>query len=133
MTGEALGEWTFRVEAGKIAEFARAVGDPSPADPLLAPPTFLVVASAGMVEDLVTRVLQLDRTRTVHGEQAYEYVAPVRAGMLLRCVARMTGDLLKPGRSGGDMRVITVEVTHHDSESGALLVRETMTTIEKGV
>lgn len=128
MTG-SLGEWTFRVEAGKIAEFARAVRA-EPSD--IAPPTFTVVAAADLVERLVLDVLRLDRARTVHGEQAYEYFAPVRAGMTLNARAELVSDVTKTGRTGGQMRVVTVAVSYTDAATGAPVLRETLTTIEKG-
>ncbi|MGQ0567466.1 MAG: FAS1-like dehydratase domain-containing protein, partial [Gemmobacter sp.] len=122
-----LAEWTFAVEAGKIAEFARAVGGGA-SD--AAPPTFTMVAGADWVERLVTEVLALDRGRTVHGEQAYDYVSPIKAGMVLRCRASLLSDVTKPGRAG-PMRVVTVGIEHADAASGAVLVRETMTTLEQ--
>jgi len=122
-----LAEWTFDVEAGKVAEFARAVGAPvSDA----AAPTFTMVAGADMVERLVSETLKLDRARTVHGEQGYEYLSPIRAGMTLRCRAMLVSDVMKPGKAG-PMRVVTVVVVYADATTGADLVRETMTTIEK--
>ena len=121
-----LAEWTFRVEAGKIAEFARAVGaDVSD----VATPTFTMVAGADWVARLVSDVLRLDGGRTVHGEQAYDYHAPIRAGMTLTCKARLVSDVAKPGRAG-PMRVVTVAVVYSDAATGADLVHETMTTIE---
>ena len=122
-----LAEWSFVVEAGKIAEFARAVGAPATD---AAPPTFTMVAGAGWVEHLVDETLKLDRGSTVHGEQAYEYLAPIRAGMTLRCRATLVSDVAKPGRTG-PMRVVTVAVLYADAATGADLVRETMTILEK--
>ena len=122
-----LAEWSFAVEAGKVAEFARAVGAPV-SD--IAPPTFTMVAGAGWVEQLVDKTLNLDRGRTVHGEQAYEYLAPIRAGMTLRCRATLVSDVMKPGRTG-PMRVVTVAVVYADAATAVDLVRETMTVLEK--
>ena len=122
-----LAEWSFVVEAGKIAAFARAVAAPA-SD--IAPPTFTMVAGADWVGHLVDKTLHLDRGRTVHGEQAYDYLAPVRAGMTLRCRAALVSDVTKPGRTG-PMRVVTVAVTYADAATGADLVRETMTILEK--
>ncbi|MEQ8651577.1 MAG: MaoC family dehydratase N-terminal domain-containing protein [Kiloniellales bacterium] len=133
MTGSderIIGEWRFRVEAGKIAEFARALGADLK-DPTIAPPTFTVVAAADFVERLVTDILKVDRKRTLHGEQSYEYIAPIRAGMTLACKARILSDQMKSGRQGGRMRVVTVAIDYSDAASGAVLLRETMTTIEK--
>ena len=123
-----LAEWTYSVEAGKIAEFARAVGA-SVLDRV--PPTFAMAVGAEAVERLLTSILPLDRKRAVHGEQAFDYHAPIRAGMTLRCRADLVSDVVKPVRAGGEMRVVTVGITHRDAASGAVVLGETMTIIEK--
>lgn len=123
-----LGQWSFQVEAGKIAEFARAIGS---ANRDVASPTFTVAASAHLMELLVSEVFRLDRNRTVHGEQAYDYLAPIRAGITLSCTARLLSDETKPSRMGGMMRAITVCVTYADAATGEQLVRETSVILEK--
>ncbi|MGE3875924.1 MAG: MaoC family dehydratase N-terminal domain-containing protein [Parvibaculaceae bacterium] len=130
--GDIIEEWDFHVEAGKVREFARAVHDAHAEDTMIAPPTFPVVAAAGFVERLVATTLALDRSRTVHGEQSYDYLEPIVAGDLLHCRARLTGDTVKAGKRGGAMRIITIEVEYRSAASGRLICRETMTTIEKG-
>jgi hypothetical protein len=132
MIGEVLEDWDFLVEEGKVREFARAVRDPhwQDADPI-PPPTFPVVVSAAFVERLVTRYLTLDRTRTVHGEERYDYFGPIRVGEVLRCRGRVVSEVVKTGRRGGEMRIITTEVDFASKRTGELLCRETMVTIEK--
>jgi N-terminal half of MaoC dehydratase len=129
--GEILGQWEFTVEAGKVREFARAVQDTHWLDTSFAPPTFPMVISAAFVERLVTEILDVDRARTVHGEQRYEYFEPIRTGDVLRCVARLVGDETKAGKRGGTMRIITTEVELTSAKSGKLICRETMASIEK--
>lgn len=129
--GDVIEEWEFRVEAGKLREFGRAVHDVHADDGAIAPPTFPVVAAADFVERLVTGTLGLDRSRTVHGEQAYEYLEPIAAGDLLLCRARLTGDEVKAGKRGGMMRILVTEVEYRSAASGRLICRETMTSIEK--
>lgn len=130
--GDIIEEWDFRVEAGKVREFALAVRDIHAEDSPIAPPTFPMVAGAQFVERLVSTLLTIDRSRTVHGEQAYEYFEPIVAGDLLQCRARLIGDEVKAGKRGGAMRFITVEIEYRSGTSGRVLCRETMTTIEKG-
>jgi len=131
--GDTLGEWEFEVEAGKVREFARAVHDDSGGDdPRIAPPTFPVVVSADFVARLVSDILALDRSRTVHGEQEYEYFEPIRAGDRLLCRARLVSDVVKEGRRGGAMRVLKTETQYRSAASGKLVCREVSTTIEKG-
>lgn len=129
--GDVIGEWDFTVEPGKLREFARAVQDVHWADSDIAPPTFPIVASAEFVERLVTDLLSLDRSRTVHGEQSYDYAEPIRAGDRLRCIARLVSDEIKTGRRGGGMRIVTTEVEFRSAASGRQVCRETMKTIEK--
>ncbi|MGE0006286.1 MAG: MaoC family dehydratase N-terminal domain-containing protein [Parvibaculaceae bacterium] len=129
--GEIIEEWDFTVEAGKVREFARAVRDVHGEDSDIVPPTFPVVAAAPFVERLIVDVLALDRSRTVHGEQRYDYFEPIRKGDRLRCTARLAADEIKTGRRGGAMRVVTTEVEYRSIATGALLCREAMTSIEK--
>jgi acyl dehydratase len=130
--GDILDTWDFTVEAGKLREFARAVKDESwRDDDAVAPPTFTVVCSAQFVERLVTERLTLDRSRTVHGAQSYEYSRPVRAGDVLRCRARLLSDEAKQGRRGGAMRIIQVEVDYRLASTGEAVCREVMTSIER--
>lgn len=126
-----LEEWEFIVEIGKVREFGRAVKDVCWESTDIVSPTFPVVASSDFVERLVVKVLKLDRPRTVHGEQEFEYFEPLRAGDRLRCRARLVNDETKTGRRGGSMRVITTEVDYLCAATDKLICRETMTTIEK--
>jgi hypothetical protein len=132
MTGEVLEEWDFVVEAGKVREFARAVRDPTWQDAVpVPPPTFPIVISADFIERLVTRHLDIDRSRTVHGEERYEYFRPIRIGDVLHCRGRIVGDEVKTGRRGGRMRVITAEVEFAARDTGEPVCRQTMVSIEK--
>lgn len=129
--GDIIEEWMFTVEAGKIREFARAVRDiHGGGEEVIASSTFPVVASAGFVERLITEILKLDRSRTVHGAQQYEYFAPIRAGDRLCCRARMVADEIRTGRRGGRMRVVSIETEFASVATGKIVCRETMTTIQ---
>jgi len=128
--GKVLAEWVHPVEWGKVREFIRAVHDPR-ADPQTPPPTFPVVLTAEFIERFVRELLPLDRQRTVHGEQEYEYRRPLRIGQIVRCRARLTRDDVKRGKRGGSMRLVTVEIALSDAESGEELGVERMTAIEK--
>jgi N-terminal half of MaoC dehydratase len=123
-----IAEWEFIVENGKVREFARAVHDDSAGD--MAPPTFPVCVTAAYVERLVADILKLDRRRTVHGEQEYEYLRPLRPGDRLRCRARVVEDYVKDGKRGGRMRFIVCETEMRDAATGDLVVRERATAIE---
>lgn len=127
-----LAEWTHPVEWGKVREFARAVHDPRIGrEPPVPPLTFPVVLSAEFIERFVRDILPLDRRRTVHGEQDYEYLKPLRVGQLIRCSARIVRDETKQGKRGGQMRVVTVEIRFQDERSGEVVGYERMTAIEQ--
>src|ERR671917_1973267 len=83
----------YEVGRAKIAEFASAIGDPSPVyrDPdaakaaghpdVIAPPTFAIVLTleaANVV--LADPDVDFDYARVVHGEQKFRHVRPIRAG-----------------------------------------------------
>ncbi|MGP7999019.1 MAG: MaoC family dehydratase N-terminal domain-containing protein [Streptosporangiaceae bacterium] len=83
----------YEVSRVKIAEFAAAIGDPSPVyrdrdaavaagyPDVIAPPTFPIVvtmASSGSV--VADPALGINYAMVVHGEQRFEYSRPLRAG-----------------------------------------------------
>lgn len=128
-----LGEWEHPVEWGKVREFARAVHDPRiEAEPPVPPLTFPVVLTAGFIERFVQEILPLDRRRTVHGEQEYEYLRPLRMGETVACRARLVRDEEKVGRRGGTMRLVTVEIEIRNRDSGETIGYERMTAVEQG-
>lgn len=130
--GTRLAEWEHPVESGKVREFARAVHDPlSEEDPAEVPITFPVVLTAEFVERFIREILPLDRTRTVHGEQEYEYLRPLRIGETVSCTARVVADEMKAGRRGGQMRIVTIEIELSDSKSGETIGFERMKSIEQ--
>jgi acyl dehydratase len=92
--GKTFPPYEFRVERGKIREFADAIGDPNPIyrDPdyaaktpigcILAPPTLLrtfLYEPAAAKDALKVK----DWSHIVHGEQEFEYLAPIVAGDVL--------------------------------------------------
>jgi hypothetical protein len=126
---EIIAEWVHPVEWGKAREFARAVHDDH-AEAATPPPTFPVVISADFIERLVTEILGLDRERTVHGEQEYEYRRPLRVGESVRCRASIVEDKVKQGRRGGAMRVVVSEVELSSEPGGEVIGYERSTSIE---
>lgn len=113
-----LGVWgpegTMRVEHGKIAEFARAVKEESPAfrtgEAPPAPPTFLMTI-AHWIGDLgqTRQGVRLDYRRLLHGEQEFEYLRPIRAGDVLRFRSRTKDAFEKQGKRGGVMTFVIGE------------------------
>ena len=74
----------YAISAAKIAEFARALGDDSPhyqGEDAVAPPTFAAVVSAPAWQQMFDDPeLELALRQIVHGDQRFEYTAPLRAG-----------------------------------------------------
>ena len=79
----------------------------------------------------MSELLPLDRRRTVHGEQDYEYLQPLQVGQVIRCRAKILRDEVKQGQRGGRMRLVTVEVKLTDASSGETVGFERMTAIEQ--
>ena len=133
-----LGVWgperTMRVETGKIREFARAVKDPNPAwladDGALAPPTFLMTLAHWVTDLGETRsAVKLDYRRLLHGEQEFEYLAPIRAGDVLRFRSRTKDAFEKQGKRGGTMTFVVGE-TEFRNQQGDVVAYLRNTAIE---
>ena len=124
-----IGQWgpeaRMVVELGKVREFAKAVKDPNPAfrdgERPLAPPTFLM-SMAHWIGDLgATRQgIKLDYRRLLHGEQEFEYVAPIRVGDVLTFRSRTKDVFEKQGKRGGTMTFVVGE-TEFRNQDGAVV------------
>jgi acyl dehydratase len=105
----------YEVSRVKIAEFADAIGEPSPLcrdreaavtagyPDVIAPPTFAIgisMASAKAIQD--EPGLGLDYSMVVHGEQAFTYARPLHAGDVV--VATSTVESI---RALGSMSMMT--------------------------
>ncbi len=128
---DVLAEWVHPVEWGKVRAFGRAVQDPGgELEPPAVAPTFPVVLNAGFIERMVVDILKLDRSRTVHGEQEYEYRRPLQPGDVVRCRARIASDTVKQGKRGGRMRIVVSEIEMSDAATGEIIGYERSTAIE---
>ena len=132
---EASIEFELPIERGKVREFALAVGEDNPIfyDPeaarreglpdVVAPPTFTVsqiwaVPREEREERLGAR---LDYARVLHGEQEFVYRRLPVAGEVLKGVMRISRDLTKQGRRGGEMRFVTYESRFTDAQGDEVL------------
>ena len=128
----------YEVGREKIAEFARAIGDGSPAyyDPaaaqalgyrdVIAPPTFpilLTLPAGWQVSD--DPELGIDYSRVVHGEQRFVAARPISAGDRLQVVVSIDDIRTAAGNDMVNIRadVATVEGEHVLSAYGLLVVR----------
>lgn len=112
----------YQVSQAKITEFAVAIGDgdnPAYQGPgAIAPPTFAAVLSAAAWNAIFTDPdLDLALSRTVHVDQRFEFIRPLRPGDDVR--AQLTIDNV---RARGSMALITfsVKLTTTDGEDVAV-------------
>lgn len=107
----------YLVTATKVAEFATAVGDPSPAytgEDAIAPPTFAALVSATAWQHLFTDPeLDLALRRIVHGDQRFAIERPLRVGD--RITATLTIDKVR-SRGGADIIYSTVRIETVEGE-----------------
>lgn len=123
--GRSFPPYEFRVERGKIKEFADAIGDDDPvyrdaayaantlAGGIVAPPTFLrtfLYEPRTSVEALQVK----DWSYIVHGEQEFEYFAPILAGDVLTAQERIVSVSEKESRRAGKLQIAVIETTFHN-------------------
>jgi acyl dehydratase len=131
----------FRVERGKIREYALALGLTDPIhtdveaaraagfDDLVAPPTFTRQFWHENDANDPMPHLGYDPKRRLHGEQEFEYYKPLVAGMVLHGRNVIVSTWEKAGRRGGQMTFVVIE-TRFTDEAGTLMQVARRTLIE---
>jgi acyl dehydratase len=129
----------YEVSRVKIADFANAIGDPSPLyrdrqaaveagyPDVIAPPTFAIVismASAGQANR--DPGLGLDYSMVVHGEQSFAHARPLHAGDVV--VATTTIESIK---SAGALSML-VTATDISTVAGEHVCTARSTLVERG-
>lgn len=131
------------IEAGKVKEFAVAVGENNPLyfDPdaareigipdCVAPPTFSVTQIWQVSrEERESRLgANLDYARVLHGEQEFVYARLPLVGEVLKGQMRISKDFEKEGKRGGSMRFVTYETIFTDA-AGEEVLRSYYTLIQ---
>lgn len=93
--GKVYEPFTMKVEAGKVREFLLATGNDNPVyqgEEAPVPPTFATVFrfwAGGGLEDALQQI-GVEMTRVLHGEQEYEYLAPIRVGDTITGTTRIS-------------------------------------------
>ncbi len=108
----------YEVSRVKIAEFATAIGEPSPLcrdraaaqtagyPDVIAPPTFaIVVTSSGSAKMMSDPGLGVNYAMIVHGEQSFTHSRPLHAGDVV--VAQSTIESIKQVRNMTTMATVT--------------------------
>ncbi len=75
--------------------------------------------------------LPFDLKRTLHGEQEYEFLAPIHVGDVLTAVSTVVDVYEKPGKRGGSMTFAVTE-TEYRNQAGTLVARARQVGIETG-
>jgi acyl dehydratase len=129
----------YEVSRVKIAEFAQAIGDPSPLcrdreaaraagyPDVIAPPTFaIVITMASSGHAIADEDLGLDYSMVVHGEQRFEHARPLHAGDVV--VAQTTITEITPRRT---MTMLTTR-TDITTTGGEHVCTALSTLVERG-
>jgi acyl dehydratase len=110
LIGHTFKPFTTTVEAGKIRLFCKAIGEDNPIyvdeeaakkagyRAIPAPPTFLTaVTNDDPDKGALLRLLNVDIGLILHGEQHYEYLAPVYVGDRITCQQKVVDIYDKKG------------------------------------
>jgi acyl dehydratase len=130
----------FPIEAGKIAEFAEATKGDRPLyldttgdtarsegfDDVPAPPTFTMASIFFRDRQDVPGKpdLGFDKSRTLHGEEQYEFKRIPVAGDVLTGVGELTDVYQREGSRGGMMTFANWKTTFRDQREETVIVKE---------
>ena len=135
----------FRIERGKVEEFARAITDPSPVfrdesvarerghEAIPAPPTYPRVSRFPRYRPEEIEMYGFDLgfqpEYVLHGEQAYEYERPLYVGDVLTGTTTLADVYQRNGGRAGTMTFAVYETEYRD-ESGEHVLTDRATAIE---
>lgn len=132
----------FKVEKSHIAAFAQAIDDPNKLyvddkyaaktkyKGVIAPPTY-AYCFAGPLEPgkqpppLLVQIgldAKMNPGLLVHGEQEFEYFAPIHPGDEITSVARIANLEHKPRKDGSKRGVMTIEITSKNQKGEKVVV-----------
>lgn len=145
LEGTALTTITFPLEASKLAELARALGDDNPvwwdadaakaagfsAVPML--PTVWVLADHWRIDGALSQAIEIgaDLARLLHGEASWTAVGPVTAGDTITAKSRVGDIATRTGRRGGEMTTVAIE-TEFTLANGTTVARRRDVLIQAG-
>jgi acyl dehydratase len=133
--GYSFPPFTIEVEWGKVRELALAIGDDNPiyqsrevaqaagyADvPLFptAPTMFTFWGNVKMASQIVS--LGINVMRVLHGEEEYEYLAPIYPGDTLIGVMTVVDGRTRQGKDGSSMDILTTEIRYTNQHGQPVL------------
>lgn len=125
--GMRLEPFTFTIEAGKIREFAQALGDDNPdyETGKRIPPTFATVIEFWGSKRPMEDVLQLNMAKVLHAGQEYEYVGAMAVGDQITCEGEVIDAYTRAG-----MNFVVLE-NKYKNQRGELVLISRSTIIER--
>ena len=140
--GQSFPPFTIQVERGKVHELALAIGDENPiyhsreaagyADMPLYPTSPTVFAFWGNTQKMGQQAsLGIELKRVLHGEEAYEYLAPIAPGDTLTGIMTLADVKTTQGQGGTSMDIITFE-TRYTNQHGMPVLTDREVVILRG-
>lgn len=143
--GQSFPPFTIEVARCKIHELALAIGDTNPiyhskeaaqaagyADVPLFPTAPTVFGFWGNTEiggQLVS--MGINVMRILHGEEEFEYLAPIYPNDVLTGVLTIAEGKSRQGKDGSSMDIVTLEVAYTNQE-GRTVLKERQTIVVRG-
>ncbi len=118
--GQKAGPYREKASSDRLEKFASSVGAPVEKE---AAPTFVTVCRRGEFD--LFQKMGVPLSRVLHGEQEYEYLAPIRAGDDLEYETTLAKAFEKRGASGG-MLFLVFETHIRAAGRGAAVSRTTV-------
>ena len=151
-SGMEFPEFKFEVEKGQLAEFAMAISQKEGKDQvdkvytdsghakkegykdIICPPTFqtcFVLWSGGGLMPMIT-ALGINLGRLLHGEEEYEYFAPIHPGDVVTCKSKVVDMYEKEKKNKpGKFMEFTVLETEMKNQKGELVIKSRSTLVER--
>lgn len=142
LTGKSYPPFSVEIERGRLRMFAQAIGETNPIHTdeaaarqagyasLPAPPTFAftITMDAGQPFKVLDD-LGVDKTRSIHAEQSFDYLEPICAGDTITGVQRVVETYEK---KGGAMRFIVTETALRNQHDRAVAVLRSVIIVRQG-
>jgi acyl dehydratase len=138
--GQSFPPFMIEVERCKIHELTLAIGDENPVyhsqgaalaqeykDVPISPTTPTMFSFWGNTRlwDQLAEV-DLNVMRILHGEEEYQYLAPIYPGDVLTGVTTIVDGKTRRGKDGSSMDIVTTETRYTNQQQQAVLVARTM-------
>lgn len=143
--GQSFPPFTIEVEHCKIHELALAIGDVNPIyhsreaaqaagykdTPLLPtmPTEFSFWGHTDFMKELAG--VGINVMRILHGEEEYEYLAPIYPGDILTGVTTIIEGRTRQGKDGSSMDILTTETRYTNQDHQPVLNARTMVVVRE--